>query len=50
MFFTAIPARALDLNGDGMDDLWQQLYNVGPFQGHLDPDGDGLINLIEAIS
>ena len=53
LFLTAcfgIRARALDLNGDGMDDLWQQRYGIGPFAGHSDPDGDGLINLVESLS
>ena len=43
-------ARALDINGDGMDDLWQELYGIAPFDGRSDPDGDGVINLIESLS
>lgn len=43
-------APALDVNHDGMDDLWQARYNIAPFAGALDPDGDGRINLVEAIN
>ena len=43
-------ARALDINGDGMDDIWQELYGIAPFDGRSDPDGDGLINLVESLS
>ena len=43
-------ARALDINGDGMDDIWQELYGIPPFDGRSDPDGDGLINLVESLS
>jgi len=40
--------RALDLNGDGMSDVWQSLYSIGPTEGLDDPDGDGEDNFREA--
>jgi YD repeat-containing protein len=42
-------AFAIDANGDGMDDAWQTLYNIAPFTGSLDPDGDGRPNLVESM-
>ncbi len=43
-------AWAKDLNGDGMDDAWQTLYNIAPFTGAQDPDGDGRPNLVESMN
>ncbi|MBL9130233.1 MAG: hypothetical protein JNG86_03485, partial [Verrucomicrobiaceae bacterium] len=43
-------ALALDVNKDGMDDLWQARYNIAAFAGSEDPDGDGRINFAEAMN
>ncbi|MBL9132008.1 MAG: hypothetical protein JNG86_12455 [Verrucomicrobiaceae bacterium] len=43
-------ALALDVNKDGMDDLWQARYNIAAFAGSADPDGDGRINFAEAMN
>jgi hypothetical protein len=43
-------AHAIDANGDGMDDVWQALYNIAPFTGVQDPDGDGRPNLVESMN
>ena len=43
-----VTLRAADVDNDGLDDLWQQRYNIAPFKGSEDPDGDGRINLVES--
>ena len=40
---------SLDLNGDGMSDIWQAKYGVGANDGNSDPDGDGFTNAQEAL-
>lgn len=45
------PASAqLDLNGDGLSDLWQLRYALNNSQPGDDPDGDGMSNLEENIA
>ena len=46
------PARAqmIDLNGDGMSDIWQWVYNANGVSPGADPDGDGFSNLQESIA
>lgn len=44
------PAEALDLDGDGMMNSWELVYDLDrtdPADSDLDPDGDGLTNLQE---
>ncbi len=41
------PAPAIDLNGDGLSDIWQQIYGISPGDIASDPDGDGASNLLE---
>ena len=41
-------ASALDRNGDGMSDLWQELYDITAADAELDPDRDGFTNREEA--
>jgi hypothetical protein len=42
-------AQKLDLNGNGMSDVWEQIY--WPVHSpDNDPDGDGVINKLEAIA
>ena len=38
------PAQALDLNGDGMSDVWQRLYEAERLAPESDDDGDGLMD------
>ena len=51
----ALPSQAiLDLNGNGVSDLWEERYNAGnpfsTFDPIADPDGDGWANEIEAVA
>ena len=36
-----------DLNGNGIDDAWEQKYGLSPINGVDDADGDGLSDLLE---
>lgn len=47
---SAVKSHAVDADGDGMDDIWQALHGIASFDGASDPDGDGRINLIEALN
>ena len=39
-----------DANGDGLDDHWQEYFQVSPFSGGSDPDNDGRPNIVESIN
>ena len=41
---------ALDLDGDGMSDLWQYVHGVPAGAGAADWDGDGFTNLVECTA
>ncbi len=43
-------ARAIDLNGNGMSDIWELIYNAGGLDPNADTDGDGVPNKLEAIA
>ena len=43
-------AQMIDLNGDGMSDIWQWVYNANGVSPAADPDGDGFSNLQESIA
>jgi uncharacterized protein (DUF1800 family) len=45
-----IQAQKLDLNGNGMSDVWEQIYNAVALDPNLDSDGDGFSNLQESIA
>src|SRR5882724_10698981 len=45
-----IQAQKLDLNGNGMSDVWEQIYNAVAMDPNLDTDGDGVSNLRESIA
>src|SRR5260370_709705 len=45
-----IQAQKLDLNGNGMSDVWEQIYNAVAMDPNLDSDGDGASNLQESIA
>ena len=45
------PARAIvDLNGNGMSDVWEQFYQAQGVASNIDSDGDGQSNLEESIA
>src|SRR6266478_4650084 len=45
-----IQAQKLDLNANGMSDVWEQIYNAVALDPNLDSDGDGASNLQESIA
>src|SRR6202011_3952994 len=45
------PAYAtVDLNGNGMSDIWELLFHAQGVDPNADPDGDGMTNLQESIA
>jgi uncharacterized protein (DUF1800 family) len=40
----------IDLNGNGMSDIWEWLYNANGLAPNADSDGDGFSNLQEALA
>jgi hypothetical protein len=44
------PAQMIDLNGNGMSDVWEQIYGASALTPSADADGDGVSNLREALS
>jgi hypothetical protein len=52
LLFTALGASAqmVDMNGNGMSDIWEWVYNAYGINPNSDPDGDGFSNLQEAIA
>ncbi len=40
----------IDLNGNGMSDIWEWTYNAYGINPNTDPDGDGFVNWQEAIA
>ena len=40
----------LDLNSNGMSDVWEQLRNAVGIDPNLDSDGDGFSNALEALA
>src|SRR5690349_469002 len=45
-----IQAQKLDLNANGMSDVWEQIYNAVALDPDLDSDGDGVSNLQESLA
>ena len=45
-----VPGPRIDLNGNGMSDIWEWSYNVYGINPNTDPDGDGFLNWQEAIA
>src|ERR1039457_3575954 len=52
VFLTAQPgpAQLIDLNQNGMSDVWEQIYNAAGLAPNADADGDGVSNLKEALA
>jgi hypothetical protein len=48
--FHRVQAQKLDLNSNGMSDVWEQIYNATALDPNLDSDGDGVSNLRESIA
>jgi len=46
--FLLTPTSALDLDNDGMSDVWQRVHNIASGDGQSDIDGDGRSNAEEA--
>lgn len=49
VLFLCRNAFAIDLNGDGMSDVWQQIYNVPSSDANLDYNGVGLTNIQKSL-
>src|SRR3974390_1776562 len=51
LLFAALPARGqmVDLNGNGMSDIWELKYNASGLDPNGDADGDGASNRLESI-
>jgi len=43
-------AQMIDLNGNGISDVWEWIYNAYGINPNLDADGDGFSNIQEAIA
>jgi hypothetical protein len=43
-------AQMLDLNANGMSDVWEQIYNASGLNPNADTDGDGFSNAQEALA
>jgi hypothetical protein len=48
MIFAVLAVHALDVDGGGVSDLYEEQYNSGPLQANEDADNDGLSNLFES--
>ena len=44
------PAQMVDLNTNGMSDVWEQIYGASALPPAADADGDGVSNLQEALA
>ncbi len=43
-------AQMIDLNGNGISDIWEWMYNAYGIDPQADPDSDGFSNLQEALA
>ena len=52
LLFAALHARGqmVDLNGNGMSDIWELIYNASGLDPNGDADGDGASNRMESIA
>jgi uncharacterized protein (DUF1800 family) len=44
------PAQMIDLNHNGMSDIWEWMHNAYGINPNTDPDGDGFVNWQEALA
>ena len=45
------PVQAIiDQNGDGLDDIWQELFGAQNLEKDADADGDGASNMAESVA
>src|SRR5580698_5243512 len=47
---TCAPGQMIDLNGNGLSDIWEWTYNAYGINPQADSDGDGFANWQEAIA
>ena len=47
---TSVLGRGIDLNGNGISDIWELVYGAGGLDPNGDADGDGVSNLQESIA
>ena len=47
---TSVTAQMIDLNHNGMSDVWEWMHNAYGINPNTDPDGDGFVNWQEAIA
>src|SRR3954468_21563369 len=45
-----VSAQMADLNGNGMSDVWENLYGAVGINPEADTDGDGVVNRLESIA
>jgi len=43
-------AQMIDMNGNGMSDVWEWVYNTNGLAANVDTDGDGVVNSLEALA
>src|SRR5437660_1667290 len=43
-------AQKIDLNANGMSDVWEQIYGAAGLDPNADTDGDGVPNRLEALA
>ena len=46
----SVSAQRVDLNGNGMSDVWEWVYSATNLNPNADSDGDGFSNLQEAVA
>ena len=47
---SGLRAQVVDLNGNGMSDIWEQVYGASTLPPNGDADNDGASNLQEAVA
>lgn len=47
---STLPARALDADGDSLNDIWELVYGAGALAPAADADGDGFSNATESAA
>src|SRR5690242_12366095 len=45
-----VHAQKLDMNGNGISDVWEWKYNATGVATNVDSDGDGVPNFLEALA